>query len=38
MYVNPRYAECELPVLHEMIEAAPFGLLVLSADGPLAAH
>lgn len=38
MYVNPRYAERELPVLHEMIEAAPFGLLVLSVDGPLAAH
>jgi transcriptional regulator len=38
MYVNPHYAERELPVLHEMIEAAPFGLLVLSVDGPLAAH
>ncbi len=38
MYVNPHYAERELPVLHEMIEAARFGLLVLSVDGPLAAH
>jgi transcriptional regulator len=39
MYVNPRYAERKLPVLHEMIEAAPFGLLVLSVDDlPLAAH
>jgi transcriptional regulator len=38
MYVNPLYVERELPVLHEMIEAAPFGLLVLSVDGPLAAH
>jgi transcriptional regulator len=38
MYVNPHYAERDLPVLHEMIEAAPFGLLVLSVDGPLAAH
>ncbi len=39
MYVNPRYAERELPVLHEMIEAAPFGLLVLAVDDrPLAAH
>jgi transcriptional regulator len=39
MYVNPLYAERELPVLHEMIEAAPFGLLVLSVeDRPLAAH
>jgi transcriptional regulator len=38
MYVNPLYAERELPVLHEMIEAARFGLLVLSVDGPLAAH
>lgn len=39
MYVNPRYAERELPVLHEMIEAAPFGLLVLSVeDRPLVAH
>jgi transcriptional regulator len=39
MYVNPLYAERELPVLHEMIETAPFGLLVLSVDDrPLAAH
>jgi transcriptional regulator len=39
MYVNPLYAERELPVLHEMIEAAPFGLLVLAVgDHPLAAH
>jgi transcriptional regulator len=38
MYVNPLYAERELPVLHEMIETARFGLLVLCAGGPLAAH
>lgn len=39
MYVNPLYAERDLPVLHGMIEAAPFGLLVLSVeDRPLAAH
>ena len=38
MYVNPRYAERKLSVLHDMIEAARFGLLVLCADGPLAAH
>jgi transcriptional regulator len=38
MYVNPDYAERELAVLHGMIEAARFGLLVLCADGPLAAH
>jgi transcriptional regulator len=38
MYVKPDYAERELPVLHDMIETARFGLLVLCADGPLAAH
>ena len=38
MYVKSDYAERELPILHEMIEAARFGLLVLCADGPLAAH
>jgi len=38
MYVNPHFAERELPVLHDAIEAARFGLLVLCADGPLAAH
>jgi transcriptional regulator len=38
MYVNPDYAERELAVLHEMIEAARFGLLVVCAEGPLAAH
>jgi transcriptional regulator len=38
MYVNPLYAERELPVLHELIETARFGLLVLCAGGPLAAH
>jgi transcriptional regulator len=38
MYVNPHYAERELAVLHEMIETARFGLLVLCAGGPLAAH
>jgi transcriptional regulator len=38
VYVNPDYAEHELSVLHDTIEAARFGLLVLCADGPLAAH
>jgi transcriptional regulator len=38
MYVKPDYAARELPVLHEMIESARFGLLVLCAGGPLAAH
>ncbi len=38
MYVKPEYAERELLVLHDTIEAARFGLLVLCADGPLAAH
>jgi transcriptional regulator len=38
MYVKSDYVERELPVLHEMIEAARFGLLVLCAGGPLAAH
>jgi transcriptional regulator len=38
MYVKPDYAARELPLLHEMIESARFGLLVLCADGPLAAH
>jgi transcriptional regulator len=38
MYVKSDYAERELPVLHDMIEAARFGLLVLCAGGPLAAH
>jgi transcriptional regulator len=38
MYVKPDYAARELPLLHDMIEAARFGLLVLCADGPLAAH
>jgi transcriptional regulator len=38
MYVKPDYAARDLPLLHEMIESARFGLLVLCADGPLAAH
>jgi transcriptional regulator len=38
MYVKPDYAARELTVLHDMIDAARFGLLVLAADGPLAAH
>jgi transcriptional regulator len=38
MYVKPDYAVRELPALHDMIESARFGLLVLCADGPLAAH
>jgi transcriptional regulator len=38
MYVNPHFAERELPVLHDTIEAIRFGVLVICADGPLAAH
>jgi transcriptional regulator len=38
VYVKPEYREHELPALHDMIEAVRFGLLVLSAGGPLAAH
>jgi transcriptional regulator len=38
MYVNPHFAEHELPVLHDTIDAVRFGVLVISADGPLAAH
>jgi len=38
MYVKTDYAARELPLLHDMIESARFGLLVLCADGPLAAH
>jgi transcriptional regulator len=38
MYVNPHFAERELPVLHDTIEQIRFGALVLCADGPLAAH
>jgi transcriptional regulator len=38
MYVNPHFAERELPVLHDTIDAVRFGQLVLCADGPLAAH
>jgi transcriptional regulator len=38
MYVNPHFAERELSVLHDTIEAVRFGLLVLCVDRPLAAH
>ncbi len=38
MYINPHFAERELPVLHDTIEQVRFGALVLCADGPLAAH
>jgi len=38
MYVNPNFAERELPVLHDTIEAVRFGVLVVCSDGPLAAH
>jgi transcriptional regulator len=38
MYVNPHFVERELPILHDTIEAVRFGVLVISADGPLAAH
>jgi transcriptional regulator len=38
MYVNPHFVERELEVLHETIETVRFGVLVLCADVPLAAH
>jgi transcriptional regulator len=38
MYVNPHFTERELPVLHDTIENVRFGVLVICADGPLAAH
>lgn len=38
MYVNPHFAERELPVLQDIIEDVRFGVLVICADGPLAAH
>jgi transcriptional regulator len=38
MYVNPNFVEHDLPILHDMIESVRFGLLVVCADGPLAAH
>lgn len=38
MYVNPHFAERDLSILHDMIDAVRFGTLVLCAEGPLAAH
>lgn len=38
MYVNPHFAERELPVLQDIIETVRFGVLVICSDGPLAAH
>ncbi len=38
MYVNPHFAERELPVLQDIIESVRFGVLVVCSDGPLAAH
>ncbi|HEY3830631.1 MAG TPA: FMN-binding negative transcriptional regulator [Solirubrobacteraceae bacterium] len=38
MYVSPHFAERDLAILHDMIEAVRFGTLVLCADRPLAAH
>lgn len=38
MYVNPHFAERELPVLQDIIESVRFGVLVICSDGPLAAH
>jgi transcriptional regulator len=38
MYVNPHFAERELPVLQDIVEDVRFGVLVICADGPLAAH
>jgi transcriptional regulator len=38
MYVNPHFAERELPVLQDIIEDVRFGVLVICSEGPLAAH
>jgi transcriptional regulator len=38
MYVNPHFAERELPVLQDIIESVRFGVLVICSEGPLAAH
>jgi transcriptional regulator len=38
MYVNPHFAERELPALQDTIEQVRFGALVLCADALLAAH
>lgn len=38
MYVNPHFAERELPVLQDIIESVRFGVLVICSRGPLAAH
>lgn len=38
MYVNPHFAESDLAFLHDAIEETRFGLLVLCANGVLAAH
>ncbi len=38
MYVNKHFAERDLTSLHDLIESFRFGVLVLCADGPLAAH
>jgi transcriptional regulator len=38
MYVNPHFAERELPVLQDIVETVRFGVLVICSDGPLAAH
>lgn len=38
MYVNPHFAERELTVQHDTIEAVRFGLLIVCAEGPLGAH
>lgn len=38
MYVNPHFAERELPVLQDIVENVRFGVLVTCSEGPLAAH
>jgi transcriptional regulator len=38
MYVNPHFVERDRAVMHEIIESVRFGVLVICADGPLAAH
>jgi hypothetical protein len=37
-FVNPHFAEREETVLQDMVESVRFGVLVLCADGLLAAH
>lgn len=38
MYVNPHFAERDLRAMQDIIESVRFGVLVVCAQGPLAAH